>query len=109
MRGLRRALEETGVPLRDEVLDEDGYMEAGGEGMARHFLALSERPTGLCIVNDIVAFTFMLDVTRAGVRVPEDVSIIGHDNQPIAARCPVPMTSATQPVAQISQSVVQML
>ena len=51
--------------------------------MARQFLQLEERPTGLCIVNDYVAMAFMVEVMRAGVRIPEDVSIVGHDNQPI--------------------------
>ncbi|HVK04559.1 MAG TPA: LacI family DNA-binding transcriptional regulator [Armatimonadaceae bacterium] len=109
MRGFRRALDEFGVPLRAEWFFENAPYEEGGEEMARRFLSLEDRPTGLCIVNDYVAFAFMVDVMKAGVRVPGDVSIVAHDNQRIASRCPVPMTSATHPVEQIAQSVVAML
>jgi DNA-binding LacI/PurR family transcriptional regulator len=48
-------------------------------------------------------------VIRAGVRIPEDLSVIGHDNQPIAAYCPVPLTSMTQPTERIANTVVEML
>lgn len=109
LRGFQRALQEFGVAPSEQWLFENGQYEKGGAEMAQHFLQIAERPTGLCIVNDFVAFAFMVDVMRAGVRVPEDVSIISHDNQPIASRCPVPMTSATQPVEQIAQAVVTML
>jgi DNA-binding LacI/PurR family transcriptional regulator len=70
---------------------------------------MTDRPTGLCIVNDYVAFAFMVDVMRAGWRVPEQISIIGHDNRDIASRCPVPLTSVTQPITQITEAVVRML
>ena len=109
LRGFRRALDEAGVPFREEWLFANQSYEAGGEQMARRFLEMPERPTGLCIVNDIVAFTFMVDVMRAGVRVPGDVSIVSHDNQPITARCPVPMTSATQPAEEIARAAAGML
>jgi Transcriptional regulators len=108
-RGFLRALDEYGVAAREEWLFENPPYEEGGEEMARRFLALTDRPTGLCIVNDYVAFAFMVDVTRAGLRVPEDVSIISHDDQPITSRCPVPMTSLSQPAGQIAHEVVTLL
>lgn len=109
LRGFRRALEEFGVPFRPEWLFEDPPYERGGEAMARRFLQMRDRPTGLCIVNDYKAFAFMVDLLRDGVRIPEDVSIVGHDNQDIASRCPVPLTCATQPVEEITRAVVEML
>lgn len=110
LRGFQRALAEFGVPLRDEwlFLHATGY-EEGGEDLARRFLSLADRPTGLCIVNDYVALAFMVQVMRAGVRIPEQVSIVGHDNQRIASLCPVPMTSATHPADEIADRIVAML
>lgn len=109
LRGFRRAQEESGVSLRPEWLFQNESYEVGGESMARQFLQMKERPTGLCIVNDYVALAFMDDVMRAGVRVPDEVSIISHDNQPIASHCPVPMTSVSHPVQEIAHAVVEML
>lgn len=107
--GFRKALAKFGLTPRPEWLFENAAYEEGGDEMAERFLALKERPTGLCIVNDYVAFAFMVAVNGAGVRIPEDISIISHDNQPIAARCPVPMTAVSHPAAQIAAEVVQLL
>jgi LacI family transcriptional regulator len=109
MRGFKRALDEFGVPFRDEWFFRNAAYEKGGAEMAKQFLSLRERPSALAIVNDYVALAFMVEVMRAGVRIPHDLSLVGHDNQPIAAYCPVPLTSMTQPADQVAQAVVDVL
>lgn len=109
IRGFRRALQEFGLEPRPEWLFYNPTYERGGAEMAQRFLALKERPTALCIVNDYVAMAFMCEILRAGVRVPEDVSLMGHDNQPIARYCPVPLTSVSQPYEAIADAVAGLL
>lgn len=109
LRGFTRALAEFGLKPRDEWIFNNPTYERGGAEMARQFLQLKERPTGVCIVNDYVALAFMVEVIRVGLEVPKDVSIVSHDNQPIAAYCPVPLTSVTHPVEEIVDAVVRML
>jgi|GEM_PF-575802 Transcriptional regulators len=111
MRGFRKALREFGAPFRDEWFFRNVPYEMGGAAMAREFLQMPEgdRPTAIAIVNDYVALAFMVEVMRAGVRIPQDLSLVGHDNQPIAAYCPVPLTSMTQPAEQIAYKVVDLL
>jgi DNA-binding LacI/PurR family transcriptional regulator len=109
LQGFRRALEEFGAPFHREWLFPRGRYVHGGEEMARRFLAMTDRPSGLCIVNDFVALAFMDDVIRAGVRVPEDLSIVSHDNEPIAAHCPVPMTSVSHPAEEIARRVIDLV
>ena len=105
LRGFRRALAEYGLNLRDDWFFRTTTYEKGGAEMAQQFLQLQERPTALAIVNDYVAMAFMVEVMRAGVRIPHELSVIGHDDQPIAAYCPVPLTTMTQPVERIVQAV----
>jgi DNA-binding LacI/PurR family transcriptional regulator len=107
--GFRRALCDFGVTMRPEWLFQTSAYEMGGAELAKQFLALKERPTGMCVVNDYVALAFMAELIKVGVRIPQELSIIGHDNQPIAIYCPVPLTSATQPVDKIVDSVVDLL
>lgn len=109
LQGFQRALDEFKVPMRQEWFFQNPTYERGGAAMAQQFLQLKKRPTGLCIVNDYVALAFMVEMMRAGVNVPQGVSIIGHDNQPIASYCPVPLTSISQPVEQIASAVVELL
>jgi LacI family transcriptional regulator len=108
-RGFRRALAEYDAPFREEWVFPITSYETGGAELARRYLEQEDRPTGLCIVNDYVALGFMVEVMQAGLRVPGDVSIIAHDDQPVAAFCPVPLTAATQPVDRIADAVVDLL
>jgi DNA-binding LacI/PurR family transcriptional regulator len=77
--------------------------------MASYFLSLKNKPTAVCIVNDYAALAFISEVQRAGVRVPDDVSVVGHDDRPIARYCNVPLTSVSHPVAEIAENVVNVL
>ncbi|BCM93945.1 HTH-type transcriptional regulator AscG [Abditibacteriota bacterium] len=107
--GWKRALAEAGLEWRDEWLFVHRPYEMGGAQLASQFLALEERPTALCVVNDYVALAFMVEIMRAGIRIPEDVSLVGHDNQAVALYCPVPLSSVSQPVERIAQGVVELL
>jgi DNA-binding LacI/PurR family transcriptional regulator len=111
LRGFCRALDESGIAWRDDWFFPVATYEKGGAQMAQRFLGLppSERPTGLCIVNDYVAFACMVEMMRGGARVPDNVSIVGHDDQPIAAYCPVPLSAVSQPVEAIARAVVDLL
>ena len=109
LRGFERALKEWDIPVRPEWRFRTEAYEQGGAEMARQFLKMPDRPTGLCIVNDYVALAFMVEVMRVGVRIPQDISIVGHDDQPIAAYCPVPLTSVSHPARKIAQAVVALL
>lgn len=109
MNGFQRALAEYGVALRPEWYFAATTYEKGGMAMARQFLQMNERPTALCIVNDYVALGFMVEALKAGVRVPEQVSLVSYDDQPVAECCPVPLTAVSHPADQIAAAVVELL
>ncbi|RYX86364.1 LacI family transcriptional regulator [bacterium] len=107
--GFCRALGEAGLDVNDQWFFKCGDYEKGGQQLAANFLSLKNRPTGLCVVNDYSALAFMSEVMEAGVRIPHELSVVGHDNQPVAKYCPVPLTCAVQPAEEIAQSVVDLL
>lgn len=107
--GFERALREYGAPFNQAWKFHGAGAEEGGALLARQFLKLSRRPTGICIVNDRAAATFINEIQRAGVRVPTEISVICHDDQPVASYSAVPLSSATHPAQEIAQSVVEML
>jgi LacI family transcriptional regulator len=109
LRGFRRAFAEFGAEMRPEWSFRTAPYETGGIETARLLLALPDRPTAMCVVNDYLALGLMVEAMRAGVRVPEELSIVSHDNQPVADLCPVPLTSVTHPSARIAEAVVELL
>lgn len=110
--GFQQAMSEAGATIRDDwifVVDYQMQFELEAVALAERFLALRERPTAMCIVNDHVANTFVTCLARAGVSVPRDLSIVSHDNLPIAEYGTVRLTSVSHPYLQIAQSAVEML
>ena len=110
--GFRRALGEVGAQAREGWIVSVPYnveAEREGEALARWFLELTEKPTAMCVVNDIVALTFAAIVGRHGVRVPDDLSLVGHDNRTLAELGALPLSTVSNPVDAIAGAVVEML
>ena len=106
--GFERAMCEHGIPTRADWLWHGGqWSEKDGATLAEKFLALpnDDRPTGMCIVNESVATAFMNRLLRAGIAIPEQVSIVSHDNLPIAENAIVPLTTVSNPTEEIARSV----
>jgi LacI family transcriptional regulator len=82
--GYRQALLAYGVPYDpSRVLETDLGQEAGVEA-ARHLLAASARPDGLFVANDFCAVNCMKALKSAGVRIPEEVAVVGFNNDPVS-------------------------
>jgi DNA-binding LacI/PurR family transcriptional regulator len=77
-----------------------------GLAIAEQFLSIppDERPTGLVLLNDRTAMAFIARVQRDGIRVPEDVSVVGHDDDEMSAYFPVPLTTVSHPHIAIAEA-----
>ncbi|MEJ1154007.1 MULTISPECIES: LacI family DNA-binding transcriptional regulator [Microbacterium] len=65
------------------------------------------RPDGIFAANDLLAIGLMHEITRAGaIRIPDDLSLIGHDDIEFAATAQVPLTTVRQPVELMAQAAV---
>ena len=69
----------------------------------------AERPTALVCFNDGIAVGVEHAIRAAGLRVPEDFSIVGFDDIAIAAHASPPLTTISQPKYRIGMMAVQML
>jgi DNA-binding LacI/PurR family transcriptional regulator len=110
--GFKQALDEFGAPLKYEWLSSlhgREEFEDYGIKLSSWFLGLAERPTAMCIVNDDVAQTFISHLQYAGVQVPRDLSVVGHDDSPSARYGIVQLTSVSHPVNEIVDNVVSLL
>lgn len=82
---------------------------ASGVECARRWLALDERPTAVFSSSDAMAFGFMSELNRHGIRVPEDVSVVGFDDIDISAHFIPPLTTISQPRTEIGETAAQLL
>ena len=114
LEGFRRALREFGVAQNPAWQWSQGHYlqnERNGAELAARVLALAprERPTGLCIVNDSAAQACAAELMRAGVRVPKDISIVSHDDLPIALYGAIPLTAVSHPIEETASAIVDLL
>lgn len=99
--GYRAALEAGGVPVRDELIAPgDFYHESGFSG-ASTLLTLPDPPTAIFASSDQMAFGAYEAVRRRGLRVPDDVSVIGFDDLPESRWASPPLTTVRQPLAEM--------
>jgi LacI family transcriptional regulator len=91
--GYRQAMRRVG--LAPDIVS-TAYTEEGGYQAARELLARDVRPTAIFAGADVAAIGVLNAVYEAGLRVPDDISIVGYDNTAFAALGPISLTSVDQ-------------
>jgi LacI family transcriptional regulator len=107
--GFRRAMAEAGVAVDESFMRVGGYRTETAEGPAREILGLAERPTAVFAANDLSAIAALTAARDLGLRVPEDLSVIGFDNVPESALATPPLTTIAQPLRQMGAEAVRLL
>lgn len=77
--------------------------------MAERSLALRERPTAIFAINGKTAIGVLSALTRAGLSVPGDISLVGYNDVPIVSQLLVPLTSVRVPFEQIAAMALELL
>jgi DNA-binding LacI/PurR family transcriptional regulator len=101
MRGHRLAGKAVVVP--------GAYTEGGGVAGIHRLLANGRRPTAVFVANDLAAVGALHALERHGLRVPDDVSVVGYDNTGLAALGHIGLTTINQPRSEIGATAVQLL
>ncbi|MEZ0482942.1 LacI family DNA-binding transcriptional regulator [Fibrella aquatica] len=82
--GYKLALAEQGIPFKEQfVLVTDLSQEAGFDA-AKQICAMSPRPDGLFVTNDLCAVSCLSALKKAGLSVPQDIAVVGFNNDPVA-------------------------
>ena len=113
--GCRRALEEAGLTLDDDLVRYGGFNfgklnQADGHRMAGEVLAAGgERPTAIFAANNFIAFGAIRALREAGIRVPEDMSVVAFDDLPEDWVSEPFLTVAAQPAYEIGRRAATLL
>jgi len=110
--GARRAVAEFGAdPDALVLLETGGLTVAEGRGAAARLVGLpsKRRPTAVFCANDLLALGVLQQMTQHGVRVPDDLAIVGYDDIEFAAAAAVPLTSVMQPRHLLGRTAAELL
>lgn len=107
--GYSKALEAHGLPLDMQyIADLDPTLEEGQRAMSS-LLALHDRPTAVFCTNDTIAAGAVKAVLRAGLRVPEDVAVVGFDDSYISRVIEPELTTVRIDAAKMGRIAIQKL
>ncbi len=107
--GYKSALRTYHIPIDNQLIYEGTFNQPDGFTGASYFLQLEQPPTAIFASNDVMAMAAMDAVRDHGLRIPEDISIIGFDDIPQAALVRPALTSVRQPLEQMGRVATQML
>jgi LacI family transcriptional regulator len=107
--GFEGALSARGITLMPDMVREGGYTFDGGMAAAEALLAHQPRPAAIFAGNDEMATGAYVAARRAGLRIPEDISIIGFDDTPISGRLWPPLTTVRLPIRDMGAAAARLL
>ena len=107
--GYCEALDEAGITPDPALVMEGDFMPSGGQSCASKLLAVEERPTAIFAANDLMAYGVLTAVEQSGLRVPEDLSIVGFDDIPLSAHARPALTTVQQPFYEMGQRAIELL
>jgi LacI family transcriptional regulator len=96
--GYERALREAGLVPSQSLLHEADFTSASGHSAMSALLTRPQRPTGVFACNDLMALGAICAAASAGLRIPQDLSIVGFDDVALAAFTNPPLTTVAQPM-----------
>ncbi|MBX5459219.1 MAG: LacI family DNA-binding transcriptional regulator [Thermogemmatispora sp.] len=107
--GYRAALEEAGLPIEPELIRPGEFRQQTGYDQTCALLALPQPPTAIFAGSDLQAMGVYAALRAHGLRVPDDVSVVGFDDVPIATMVSPTLTTIRQPLAEMGRMATTML
>ena len=107
--GLEEGLAAAGLELRPDCVAQGAYTFESGVSCGAVLLGRAERPTAIFCANDEMACGLLHAARDAGLRVPEDLSVVGFDDFQVATRVFPALTTLHSPIRAIGQLAAQRL
>jgi DNA-binding LacI/PurR family transcriptional regulator len=107
--GYRAALRGAGLGFEAELVRRDTFSVTGGRRQAAGLLGLADPPTAIVAGNDAQAFGVLQALGERGLRAPDDLSVVGFDDVPVASWATPALTTVRQPLAAMAATAVRML
>ena len=107
--GYLNALKKNNIEFKPELVDEGNFSYHSGEDSARKIMSLEPKPTAVFASNDYMAAAVLKVASQLSIKVPEEISIAGFDNAPIARHIWPGLTTIAQPVEQMTYTALTKL
>ncbi len=109
LKGFREALAEQGIPLPSTAVFEGDFKFGSGISAAEWLLKDRRGCSGVWTMNDVMALGIIKQMQHRGVRIPEDVSLLGMDDSEIAEMISPSLTTVHYPLKELADKAFEML
>jgi LacI family transcriptional regulator len=107
--GFKDVLAERNIELPEEYISIGDYSRRSARSAAEGFLKLPRRPTAVFAASDEMAMEVITVIMENGLKVPEDISVIGFDDNPVCLFGAVALTTVKQPLFKMAEDSVHLL
>jgi LacI family transcriptional regulator len=107
--GYRAALGRAGIAVDERLVYFGDFRTSGGRAGARTVLDLPEPPTAIFAGSDMQAFGVYQEAAARGLRIPDDLSVVGFDDIAFSELTTPPLTTVRQPLARMAAEAVRLL
>jgi len=109
LEGFKKHLSKKNIKFPDEYYVQGDYSRRSARQAAEEFLKLKIPPTAIFAASDEMALEIITYVMESGLKVPEDISVIGFDDNPACLFGPVALTTIKQPLFKMAEDSVHLL
>ena len=109
LQGYRDALAEAGLPVDPALIQMGNFHVEGGYTAVQALLKLPNRVTAIFAANDLMAIGALRGIAARGLRVPEDVAVVGFDDIALAMYTEPPLTTVKQPIREIGKLATELI
>lgn len=109
LEGYQQALKKNNIPLKEEYILKTDYSRGQARGAAEKIFKMSDMPTAVFVASDSMALEVMAVARELGKNIPNDLSIVGFDDNPSGLYGPVALTTVRQPLIKMAEEGVKEL
>lgn len=109
LEGYKRALEKNGIKINQEYIIETDYSRGAARAAAEKLIKAADPATAVFVASDAMALEVMAVARELGKNIPDDLSIVGFDDNPSGLYGPVGLTTVRQPLIKMAEESVKEL
>ncbi len=103
LEGYKEAMITHGLELKDEYIKHGEFSRTPARKAAQELFALSDQPTAIFACSDLMALEALYEAKTQGLRIPEDLSVVGFDDHPINVHSAIKLSTVSQPLKEMAR------
>lgn len=107
--GYLDALRSAGVAVQESLIINSDFRQEGGYAAMNRFLNLAKPPRAVVVANNLMTLGALQAIHERGIRIPDDIAVVGFDDMPWATSLRPPLTAVAQSPEELGRAAAQLL